>query len=177
MGTSLELPVTPAVSVLGYLRQVRELRARSMPKGGEPPPFCGVEDVILQYGRLWHSADVSGRRMEGKQCFANCQRVATTDARFLYVEGYALSVIPVHHAWLVDRDTGRAYDPTWLTSGSAYVGVPIQTDYLRKQMLRTGWATAVFDNWHDDPPQPILTGRHTLLDWLVTPFDFGDALC
>lgn len=162
-------------AILEYLRTTRSVMSYHVKAHGLMP-YVGIADLVLRHGRIWGPANVSGPRGSMKQCFSNCQIIATRDPAFLYVEGYALSVIPMHHAWLVHRETGFITDPTWKTSSGAYVGVPIRTDYLRSLMLRTGYAAAVFDNWVDDPPQPILDGRHPVRDWLQTPFEFGEEI-
>jgi len=67
-----------------------------------------------------------------KHCFYNAYRLAAASryqSRYTYVEGYAARLIPVHHAWVIDRD-GNVIDPTWNGQGTAYFGIPFRTPYI-----------------------------------------------
>ncbi len=129
-------------------------------------PFNSSADLLLQHGRAWPTISPEAwPRGEPKQCFANAQQLALAHPELTYVEGYAMSVIPVHHGWCVDPD-GAVVDVTWSTPGAEYFGVPLLTRYVRRMALSTGYWSALFDNWHADPPQPILTGRHKPASWL-----------
>ena len=66
----------------------------------------------------------------------NAYQLAMDRSDLVYVEGYAAGVIPVQHAWCVTTD-GKVVDPTW-KDGSAYIGVPLNGDYVRKYALKTG---------------------------------------
>jgi hypothetical protein len=48
-----------------------------------------------------------------------------TTKKLRYVEGFALSVIPVHHAWCADED-GNAIECTWQKPGLAYFGLEFE---------------------------------------------------
>lgn len=48
-----------------------------------------------------------------RECFANALMVAMSEPDLRYVEGFATSIIPVEHAWVVDKH-GAVYDPTWV---------------------------------------------------------------
>ena len=61
-----------------------------------------------------------------------------------YVEGMALSVIPVEHAWCVDPDD-RVVDPTWEGGGSAYFGAEFSLDDLRRLRKETRHLSIVWD--------------------------------
>jgi hypothetical protein len=75
---------------------------------------------------------------------------------FTYCEGYAISVIPVAHAWCLDGQ-GNVVDPTW--SGrlpcSDYFGLAFQTRFLRHQILENKY-WGLIDAWRND--WPLLTG-------------------
>jgi len=149
-------------AVIEYLTILQQLQVKR-----EDAPFSGMADLLLRHGRAWPRINEEAwPRGEMKQCFANAQRLATIHPELTYVEGYALSIIPVHHGWCVDPD-GAVVDVTWKTRGAEYFGVPIRTRYLRKLSIATGWWTSVFDNWQSDPPLPILTGRHPAATWLA----------
>lgn len=58
------------------------------------------------------------RKMKNKECYRNASLLATAhDAQVNYVEGYALCIIPVSHAWVTpitpEDGKGIAIDPTW----------------------------------------------------------------
>lgn len=128
--------------------------------------YAGPTDVVLQHGRAWEPfSALQFERGERQQCFANAQRLALLHSDLTYVEGYAMSVIPLHHGWCVDRD-GRVVDTTWDALPREYFGVPILTRYVRKLALASGCWSALFDNWEVEPPQPIITGRHKPASWL-----------
>lgn len=82
-----------------------------------------------------------------KECFYNCQRLASYSG-YRYFEGYALGIIPVHHAWLVDGKD-RIIDPTWILKeeeeeSADYFGIEIpievimdvwKTEYVARGLL------------------------------------------
>lgn len=71
-------------------------------------------------------------RTRRKECYANCMRIRNRHPEYQYVEGWAIHLIPVEHAWLVGPD-GRVVDPTWClqepltppSGTSDYLGVVI----------------------------------------------------
>lgn len=82
-----------------------------------------------------------------KECYANCQKVAIQDSNFLYIEGYATSIIPVSHAWLFDFKNNKIVDPTWVSEKRKfnildYFGIVIPEEFVVKRML----ITAVYDD-------------------------------
>lgn len=156
--------------IVGYL----EMWNGMMPPRGDVP-YRSLTDAILRHARAWPVvSEAAWPRGEKQQCFSNSQRLAIAHPELTYVEGYALNVIPVHHAWCVDPD-GAVIDVTWERRDSnRYFGVPIRTRYIRKISLQTGWWTALFDNWRSAPPQPILTGRHKPDVWLQPWPRLGD---
>jgi hypothetical protein len=83
----------------------------------------GSADLLLQHGKWYEPAPLPQgiRRGQMKQCFYNAA-MAAIDHGLRYVEGYALSIIPVHHAWCVD-DAGKVVEVTWKNVGLAYFGV------------------------------------------------------
>jgi hypothetical protein len=130
---------------LAILAATEKLRAT-------PPGFvyAGLGDFLQRHGRFWTPGPrpKGFRAMTPKYCFDNAYRVVT-DARhrrrdLRYVEGIALSVIPVHHAWVVD-EAGTVIDPTWPTPGGSYFGVP----FLRSTVfaVRSAQSVSVLDNW------------------------------
>ena len=77
------------------------------------------------------------RKGSDKQCFSNATNAAYWD-NHRYVEGYATSFIPVHHAWVLDGD-GTLIETTWAKPGDAYFGVVFPQDIVDLSMLLTGF--------------------------------------
>jgi hypothetical protein len=86
---------------------------------------------------------------EPQQCFRNCAlHVIEGRDDLVYVEGYALSIIPIHHAWLVDAE-GNVYDPTWRAPGHEYIGVPFNREFLCEMLVESG-LYGLLDNYNLD---------------------------
>ena len=56
-----------------------------------------------------------------RACFQNA-RAAAKRYGWQYVEGMANYIIPVHHAWCVDKQ-GNVKEVTWENAGNLYFGV------------------------------------------------------
>jgi hypothetical protein len=90
----------------------------------------GPEALVLAYGSPYSGTPWSAwkgtgyRRRKAKQCFLNAARFESQYG-LTYVEGFAHSIIPVHHAWCVTAD-GRVVDPTWHDADetTSYLGIP-----------------------------------------------------
>lgn len=95
--------------------------------------YC-LEDFVLQNG-IDFGARMPHRFKMGRAgyCYANASRLSAR-AGLIYCEGYALGIIPVMHAWCVDRD-GNVIDNTWRT-GVSYYGIAIKRTYVAKALLR-----------------------------------------
>ncbi len=98
------------------------------------------------FGAIDIEASIAVRDVYGlkrQQCYKNCQLVAQIeDEEFEYFEGYALSVIPVEHAWLVR--SGKVVDPTWADETCEdYFGIHIPTPWIKKRWLRTKLADSL----------------------------------
>jgi hypothetical protein len=128
-------------AVMLYLRSARMLE----PSKTEGFHYSGPCDFLIQHARFWtvQSYPSNLRPMVPQQCFDNAYRMARKYG-WRYVEGYALGILPVHHAWVVDHDD-RVIDPTWATIsrkirteakpfggiGTSYCGVSIPLDVVR----------------------------------------------
>lgn len=134
--------------------------SRSMP-GRDNMQHRSFESLLLAHG-IWFQPQrlPSGyRRMAIKQCYTNAYHLALNDPELIYVEGYAMCVIPVLHAWVVKVGSHKVIDPTWesIGGGAAYLGIPFQLKYLNRVMARSGCA---IDNYKDR--FPIISGKHTI---------------
>jgi hypothetical protein len=101
-----------------------------------------------------------------RECFMNALNYATENG-MIYCEGYACGVIPVLHAWCIDKE-GNVIDPTW-EKGKDYIGVPFKTDYVLDfterhlvydsviENYRDKWALLVDENVRNNAIHPDLT--------------------
>ena len=81
------------------------------------------------------------RKLPRGMCFQNAAHLAHDNPNTLsYVEGFAHSIIPIHHAW-VTNEAGIAIDPTWNarktkeSRGKAYYGVIVPTQTMRDRLV------------------------------------------
>lgn len=89
-----------------------------------------------------------------KECFRNAYLLAV-EHNLIYYEGYAMGVIPVLHAWCLDKDF-HVIDTTWET-GTEYFGVFFSIKYVSKVLLERK-SYGVIDNW--EMKWPLLRGGH-----------------
>lgn len=132
---------------MSQVRQYLEMVARmkeQMTKADFPYRYKGVEALVLAEGIDYpviasaQEADELLGRGETKGCYRNAWIAAMDDPSLTYVEGFAASIIPTQHAWVIDA-YGVVYDNTWSTPGSEYLGIPIPTGTLRRITQRTGY--------------------------------------
>lgn len=133
-----------ACQVRAYLESVSHFHQDSRRPAGWR--WNSPEDLVLSLGRAWSPAPLPAgiEPMAIKQCFTNAYLLAARRSDLTYVEGYAAGVIPVHHAWCVDR-LGNVVDPTWashprtargLAAGTEYMGIPFKTSWLKTHVRR-----------------------------------------
>lgn len=123
-----QVNMTDACPLVGYLRLT-----------GEHFNNC-ISKWILEYGRHWEPQALPRQHPRGviKQCYSNAANLALGDSDLTYVEGYACGIIPVMHAWCVDKD-GKVIDNTWdEPAKSLYYGVPFDRGFLAKTICRNG---------------------------------------
>jgi hypothetical protein len=84
--------------------------------------YAGMGDFLLQHAQ-WFEPPKAMPVWRGpiKQCFHNA-RMASKRYGWQYVEGIANFIIPVHHAWCVDKQ-GNVKEVTWEKAGNLYFGV------------------------------------------------------
>ena len=136
-----------------FLDKTQKMPTRSW---GEDYIYDGPFDALARHGRMWPvAADQSpGETVVSvpKACFDNAYRLARR-SKLRYVEGYALGVIPVEHAWVVNEQN-EVIDPTWhmqrSSLGTAYYGVVIPLKLMVKSRRR-GCSSGLFDWMHRFP--------------------------
>lgn len=98
-----------------------------------------AEHYLIQHGT---EMSVAPAKKPGvpKQCFTNSFREVSRDpGRLCYVEGVAYIPIPIIHAWVVDRETGLAYEATLKKNADIrYVGVPLKWEFVLRMSSETG---------------------------------------
>lgn len=115
--------------LLQFLCLIRDAHCRnSKPKGWF---YKGPADLLLREGEWYRTGRVKKWAHSLPQgCFRNAALFAM-EHRLPYVEGYATSIIPVHHAWCLDHD-GRVLELTWKELGKDYFGVQFRPQLVLK---------------------------------------------
>lgn len=122
-------------TIKDFLEGVKRLIESNPKKNGWK--YSCIEDFVLRNGQSFSKSLLKIKRGRMKACFRNAFRLADNSSNeFLYVEGYATSMIdfPVLHAWCLDKD-GKVVDPTW-KDGKEYFGVPFNLDYVRRTIFK-----------------------------------------
>lgn len=128
------------------------------------PSITTLHGFILRHGRDFQITKKSFPKLgKMKQCFMNAYKLADRDHTLTYVEGFANGIIPVHHAWCVDRHD-NVVDPTW-RDGQDYFGVPFQLRAVVEGILRREAYGSLIDDW--EAGWPLLTGKVALESVLV----------
>lgn len=111
--------------------------------------YTCLQDFVLKNGRGFKSSNCSAeyrKHATPRQCFKNAFYLAVA-RDFVYVEGYAISIIPTLHAWCYDQKTDKIIDPTWeYRPEIEYIGVPIKTNYVF-DMAERAEQYSVLDAW------------------------------
>lgn len=130
---------------ISSVREYLEMVASVSNKGPTLNGYHSFAEFLLKHGLRFNvSPDRAGlpawvKPMVPKECFSNAAKLAIRHPdKLAYVEGYAAGIIPLSHAWCVDRD-GEVVDPTWghneVRAGTDYFGVAVSTEFLTKLLL------------------------------------------
>ena len=114
------------------------IEEKGRPMGGGYIPW----GTFLEKGIEYFDVDLKqSKELRGlfdckyKECFANAQMIAINESYpdLMYCEGFGCNIVPAHHAWLLDIQTAKVVDPTWVLEKSDdadYFGFPIPDEFL-----------------------------------------------
>ena len=97
--------------------------------------YVGFEELIINVGVAMQAKPLPTTIKRGlpKSCYYNSQRLAFKQNDLTYVEGYAVAEgisLAIAHSLLMTPD-GYAVDPTWDNPGTAYLGIPLSTKWVK----------------------------------------------
>lgn len=125
-----------------YLHSILLLRSKSgalnWDQVGE---YSSPEEIVLREGHRFNGErDRTVRAMRPRHCFNNAYSLAINTPGLYYCEGWALSIIPVQHAWCCDEQ-GVIYDPTWINvavESDRYLGCIFSHQFIAQAALSAG---------------------------------------
>lgn len=129
-----------------YLKSMVDEQKILMPKINPIHGYRSLFDFVLRHGLSFTPSPRPKSIPLGaiKSCFQNAANLAM-DHDLIYCEGYAAHLIPLSHAWCVDKH-GKVIDNTWRTLAPEYFGIPFRTEYLRRSLLKNG-CYGLIDAW------------------------------
>lgn len=144
-----------------YLEMIRGFRVDHKVKPFDLK-YHGFEDLVLKEGieGKWSALPKGVKPMKKKRCFENAFRTVTRYG-LTYVEGYAVGIIPTHHAWCID-EAGNVVDPTWHEeeySEVEYLGVAFDEDYVMDTVVETGTYGVFYSDDGFGPNMDLLKGK------------------
>jgi hypothetical protein len=103
------------------LREMMEQEVEAMNRIGFPREQ-NLKAAVLEHGQAYElDRDATAEADQGKlkECFTNAGHAALFNDDVTYVEGFATSGwgLAVHHAWVIDNETGKAIELTWRDGG------------------------------------------------------------
>jgi hypothetical protein len=111
------------------------------------------DELLLSHGFTCSKrGSYAGRDGVAGECFNNSFMFVQEPKGYVYCEGLACGDpigLPIHHAWLLNPETGRVIDrtPVWSSMDrqtTAYYGLPVKTDFLLLNGAQTGYPSPFF---------------------------------
>ena len=89
--------------------------------------------------------------MKEKECFSNAFYCVTKfpHDRYQYCEGWAAGILPTEHAWVLDTEDGKIFDPTWPNDDrhNEYYGIVFPTSFVMSHIIKTGYYGLIANDW------------------------------
>lgn len=114
------------------------------------------EGMVLDLGQPFERKPLPRgfARMKEKMCYLNALSCVMKDydGQYVYVEGYARGIIVTEHAFVLDTEDGKVFDPTWPRDDrhDGYYGIPLPTDWVWSRTLDTGIYGLLANDWMFD---------------------------
>lgn len=115
-----------------FLKYCARIQTANQPRNG----YRSLHEFILAHGQSYKPTPLPAEHVRGpaRECFRNAALLALRE-ELIYVEGYAAGVIPLEHAWCVDKED-KVYEVTWEEPGTSYFGIPFKTSYLMSHLRK-----------------------------------------
>ncbi len=144
-------------TVADHLRHVGDFIATAHGARHDDWAYATYEHLVLAEGHEFERKPLPTqfRKMREKMCYQNAYHCVTRDYddQYLYVEGYARGIIVVEHAFVLDLEDGKIFDPTWPRDNDhdgGYYGIVFPTQYMIETTSRTGCYGLLGNDWMDD---------------------------
>jgi len=150
----------------------------------EKRPYLCMEHTILVNGCYFQGRDLPSKYHLGipKLCYGNSIDALERYQKLHYVEGYAQAIIPIQHAWNLDKQ-GKIVELTLAEhqlrplTGLEYFGIAFKTPYIQAEMKRRKLAAikrgrkdynpSLIDDWENS--WPLLQDKKTLQEAIIPP--------
>lgn len=124
-----------------------------------------MADFIIKFGQHFKPYIFPKKYNMGKQkqCYKNIFNLLVEDVKLIPVIGYAMSYIPLPHAWCV-TENGNVIDPTWdydrYTWGKEYFGIPFKRKFILSQYMEKEYAYNIIDDYKNN--YPLMRGQFSI---------------
>lgn len=148
--TNLTQPQKDLVTYMEWIVKIRKTRTKPKTRTGDEFHYAGMEDYLLRHGTWYDVQPLPAWVPPGvpSMCYGNAINLVDMRKGLRYVEGLAMNMIPIQHAWNIDPK-GRLIDNTWDPLGTAYIGVEFPVKEA-KRLLRKH--CCILNNFKEDHP-------------------------
>lgn len=130
----VDIPRENSQYIRDHLQMVTQLRNQLVSER-EGWTYRCIEEFVNVRGTDFKKREMNVREMTKKACFDNSFSIAMSNPDLFYCEGWAMGIIPIHHAWLCDIN-GIVHDYTWWgerIGTDNYIGVPFTREFIADQ--------------------------------------------